>query len=189
MSQIDEVDTTVVVPDGGTVLLGDPVPKAKPPVKQEVETPEGGKSLLGGTVKAKPPVKQEVLTPEEAVKMAGNATKPAVEFKVEFVTKAIQVKASGEKDAAWVHGHSPNDVCLGTLIAADDPLRKTRFVAILTEKAIKQFNKAGINDLEKHFKGKTVRVIGLLVPHFRNRGSLREVEVVLDDMSQLEVVK
>ena len=149
-------------------------------------------------VKEAPAEKPKVLTPEEAVKIAGdselakkfNAAKPAVEFKVEFVTKALQVKASGEKDAAWVHGHSPNDVCLGTVVAADDPLRKTRFVAILTEKAIKQLNKAGINDLEKHFIGKTVRVSGLLARRdYDGEGSIPEVEVVLDDLSQLEVVK
>jgi hypothetical protein len=139
-----------------------------------------------------------VSTPAEAIKIAGdseltkkfNATKPAVEFKVEFVTKAIQIKASVEKDAAWVHGHSPNDVCLGTVVTADDPQRKTRFVAILTEKAIKQLNKAGIDDLESHFKGKTVRVTGLLSRHdYRGYGAIPEVEIVLDDMSQLEVMQ
>jgi hypothetical protein len=102
----------------------------------------------------------------------------------------IQVKASGEKDADWVHGHSPNDVCLGTVVAADDPRRKTRFVAILTEKAIKQFNTVGITDLEKHFNGKTVRVTGPISRHaYDGEGSPDEVEIVLDDMSQLEVVK
>ena len=71
--------------------------------------------------KEAPPGKQKVLTPEEAIKVTGdsklarefNESKSAVEFKVQFVTKAIPVKASSEKDAAWVHGHSPDDVCLG----------------------------------------------------------------------------
>lgn len=63
-------------------------------------------------------------------------------------------------------------------------------MAILTEKAIKQLNKAGINDLEKHFIGKTVRVSGLLARRdYDGEGSIPEVEVVLDDLSQLEVVK
>ncbi len=151
------------------------------------------------------PVKQKVLTPAEAIKVAGdgklarefNESNSAVEFKVEFVTKAIQVKASGEKDAAWGHGHSPDDICLGTLvptspIKSDDPLSRNhiRFVATLTEKAIKQFNKAGITDLEKHFKGKTVRVTGTISWNaYDGLGSADEVEIVLDDMSQLEVVK
>ncbi len=56
--------------------------------------------------------------------------------------------------------------------------------------AFKQFNKADIDDLEKHFKGKIVRVIGLLARHdYRGKGSIPEVEIVLDDMSQIEVVK
>jgi hypothetical protein len=66
-----------------------------------------------------------------------------------------------------VHGHSPDDVCLGTLvpsspIKAEGPLGRnhTRFVATLTAKAIKQLNKVGINNIEKRFKGKTVRVTG-----------------------------
>lgn len=112
----------------------------------------------------------KVLTPEEAIIIAGdskltkefNENKPAVEFKVQFVAIAILVQASGGRGAAWFHGHSPDDLCLGTLVPAspikvDDPLNKnqTRFVAILTAMAIKQFNKAGINDMEKHFKDKT----------------------------------
>ena len=127
-----------------------------------------------------------------------NENKPAVEFKVQFVTKAILVQdADAKKDAGWVHGHSPDDVCLGTLvpsspIKAEGPLSRnhTRFVATLTAKAIKQLNKAGINDIEKHFKGKTVRVTGPISRHdYRGFGTPPEVEIVIDDLSQLEVVK
>ena len=174
-------------------------PKASP--KQE---PGTGKLEL--EVKEAPAEKQKVLTPEEAIKMASdsklttefNKNKPAVEFKVQFVTKAILVKAAGDKkDAGWVHGHSPDDVSLGLLVPfsptiAKDPLRRnhTRFVATLTEKAIKQLSKAGINDMEKHFKGKTVRVTGPISRHdYRGRGTAPEVEIVIDDLSQLEVVK
>jgi hypothetical protein len=145
-----------------------------------------------------------VSTPAEAVKMAGdseltkkfNVTKPTVEFKVEFVTKAIQVKASGEKESAWANGHSPDDVCLGLLVpntpsAAIDLVKRdhVRFVATLTAKVIGQLNKVGITDLEKHFKGKTVRVTGPISRHaYDGFGSPDEVEIVLDDMSQLEAL-
>ena len=156
-------------------------------------------------VKEATPGKQKILTPEEAIKMAGdsklarefNENKPAVEFKVQFVTKAILVKTDGKKDADWAPGHSPADVCLGTLvpslpIKAGDPLGRnhTRFVATLTAKAIKQLNKAGINDLEKHFKGKTVRVTGpISIGHYDGFGTPPEVEIMIDDLNQFEVVK
>jgi hypothetical protein len=156
-------------------------------------------------VKDAPAEKQKVVTPEEAIKMASdskltrefNESKPAVEFTVRFVNKAILVKAASDKDAGWVHGHSPDDVCLGTLvpsspIKAEDPLKRnhTRFVATLTAKAIKQLNKAGINDFEKHFKGKTVRVTGPVSrSDYDGWGTPPEVEIVIDDLSQLEVVK
>jgi hypothetical protein len=63
-------------------------------------------------------------------------------------------------------------------------------VATLTSKSIKQLNKAGIDDLEKHFKGKTVRVSGPISRHdYSGFGTPPEVVIVIDDMSQLEVVK
>jgi RNA polymerase sigma factor (sigma-70 family) len=157
-------------------------------------------------VKDAPAEKQKVLTPEEAIKVASdsklatafNENKPAVEFKVQFVTKAILVKAAGDKkDAGWDHGHSPDDVCLGTLVPSspikgEDPLgrKHTRFVATLTAKAVTQLNKAGVNDFEKHFKGTTVRVTGPISrSDYDGWGTPPEVEIVIDDLSQLEVVK
>ena len=77
-------------------------------------------------------------------------------------------------------------------IKAEDPLSRnhTRFVATLTAKAIKQLNKAGINDFAKHFKGKTVRVTGTISRNaYDGLGTPPEVEIVIDDLSQLEVVK
>ncbi len=108
------------------------------------------------------------------------------------------MKAAGDKkDAGWVHGHSPDDDCLGTLvpsssIKAEDPLSRnhTRFVATLTAKAIKQLKKAGINDMEKHFKGKTIRATGLIARReYDGLGTPSEVEIVIDDLSHIEVVK
>ncbi len=174
----------------------------------EVRVGSPGMALITGKleleVKEAPPEKQKVLTPEEAIKVAGdsklarefNESKSAVEFKLQFVTKAIPVKVSSEKDAAWVHGHSPDDVCLGLLVpsspvVADDLLNRnyTRFVATLTGKVIGQLNKAGINDMEKHFKGKTIRVAGTISRReYDGLGTPSEVEIVVDELSQLEVV-
>jgi hypothetical protein len=180
--------------DGAAEQFENPVDKPKASPKQE---PGTGKLEL--EVKEAPAEKQKVLTPEEAIRMARdskltrefNESKPAVEFKVQFVTKAILVKTDAKKDAGWVHGHSPDDVCLGTLVKAEDPLSRnhTRIVATLTAKAIKQLNKAGINDFEKHFKGKTVRVTGPISwSAYDGLGTAPEVEIVIDDLSQLEVV-
>ena len=168
------------------------------------EAPAPALSLPGVPTGLAPAKKQKVLTPEEAIKIAGdsklakefNENKPAVEFKVQFVTKSILIQAAGDKkDAGWVHGHSPDDVCLGMLVypmKAGEPgnSNHTRVVAILTTKAIKQFNKAGIDDMEKHFKGATVRVTGPISKQdYRGKGSAPEVEIVIDDLSQIEVVK
>lgn len=155
-------------------------------------------------VKDAPPGKQKVLTPEEAVKVAGdsklerefNESKSAVEFKVQFVARAILVKASGGKDAAWVHGHSPDDVCLGILVpkspvVADDPLKRDhiRFVATLTGKVIGQLQKAGIKDLEKHYQGRSIQVTGEISRHeYDGLRTPSEVEIVIDDLGQLAIM-
>jgi len=63
-------------------------------------------------------------------------------------------------------------------------------VATLTAKAITQLDKAGITDFEKHFKGKTVRVTGpISMGDYDGWGTPPEVEIVIDDLSQLEVAK
>jgi hypothetical protein len=156
-------------------------------------------------VKEAPAGKQKTITPDEAIRIPSdskltrefNERRPAVEFKVQFVSKAILVKASGDKDAGWAHGHSPADVCLGALVPSlpvktENSLRRnhTRFVATLTATAITQLNKAGVNDIEKHFNGKTVRVTGPISRNdYRGYGTPPEVEVVIDDLSQLDVMK
>jgi hypothetical protein len=189
---------------GGGLALGQAEGTGQPVAGKEVQQPAAEKTVEPAAKEA-PAEKQKVLTPEEAVKVASdskltrefNENKPAVEFKVQFVTKAILVKTDAKKDAGWVHGHSPDDVCLGTLvpsapIKAEDPLSRnhTRFVATLTAKATKQLNKAGIDDIEKHFNGKTVRVTGPVSRRdYRGYGTPPEVEIVIDDLSQLEVVK
>ena len=45
-------------------------------------------------------------------------------------------------------------------------------------------------DMEKHFKGKTVRVTGSIVRwDYDGYGTPSQVEIVVNDLSQLEVVK
>ncbi|HEX4610839.1 MAG TPA: sigma-70 family RNA polymerase sigma factor, partial [Urbifossiella sp.] len=173
--------SSVVAIAGGSLAVGQSEGTGKPMAgKGAKQSSSGGITLdpvlskpatgkLVPEVKAAPAGKQIILTPEEAIKMASdsklttdfNESKPAVEFKVQFVTKAILVKAGDKKDAGWVHGHSPDDIYLGlrvplTPVIAADPLGRdhTRFVATLTAKAIAQLHKAGVDDLEKHFKGR-----------------------------------
>jgi plasmid replication initiation protein len=147
-------------------------------------------------VKEAPPEKQKVLTPEEAIKVAGdsrlarefNATQPPVEFKVEFVTKAILVKAvPTEGGSEWEKGHGPGDVGLRAKSPADR--KQARFLAVLTTNAISQLNKAGITDIEKQFRGRTIRVRGAISwCAYDGLGTPPEVEVVVDDLSHLEVI-
>jgi hypothetical protein len=131
------------------------------------------------------PENKRVLTPDEAIRMAEDSD-VTVEFKVVFVAKANLIKSDDKKDAGWASGHGPGDICLRPQNPAD---RKARFSAILTEKTIKQFNGAGVQDIEKHFKGKTVRVTGRIKRiHYDGYGTPVEVEVVIDDLSRIEVV-
>ncbi len=127
-----------------------------------------------------------VLTPDEAMRLA-DGKKATVEFKVEYVTKSILVKTDGGKDAGWVTGHGPDDMRL----RPKAPKEKVNaiFEAILTEKAIKQLNRAGITDVERHFQSKTVRVTGKISwGHYDGLGTPPVAEVVVNDLSQLEVV-
>jgi uncharacterized protein (TIGR03067 family) len=147
-------------------------------------------------VKEAPPEKQKVLTPEEAVKAAGdsrlarefNAKQPPVEFKVEFVSKAILVKAAPKEGGSeWEKGHGPGDVALRAKTPADS--KQARFLALLTTDAINQLNKAGIQDIERHLRGKTIRVRGAISwCAYDGLGTPPEVEIVVDDLSRLEVV-
>jgi len=137
-------------------------------------------------VKAAPAGKQKVLTPEEATRMT-EGSKLIAEFKVESVTRAVLIKSAAKKEG-WATGHGPDDWCLRPGYPKD--MARARFLAILTPNALTQLNKAGIRDIEKHFSGKTVRVTGPIVKQdYRGRGTPLEVEIVIDDLSQLEVVK
>lgn len=101
-----------------------------------------------------------------------NATRSAVEFKVESVTKSILVKASTEKDAGWAHGHSPEDLCL----CPPCPITKeqARFVAIRTGDTIRQLDRAGTKDIDKHFEEGP----------FESRGTYRGSIIMAKGLSQ-----
>lgn len=144
-------------------------------------------------IKADPPpaaAKNDVLTPEEAMRLAGGK-KATVEFKVEYVGKSILVKTDGGKDAGWATGHGPDDMCLRpkAFLKAPEERVKVRFEAILTEKAITQLKRAGVTDVGKHFQSKTVRVTGQTSwSAYDGFGTPDVVEVIVNDLSQLEVV-
>ena len=170
-----------------------------PAVGQLVEMPAGIERLAQGRMAGQKPTKamtagrpldaapenKRVLTPDEAIRME-EGSDVTVEFKVQFVAKATLIKSDDKKDAGWVSGHGPADICLRPENPAD---RKARFSAILTEKNIKQFNKSGVQDMEKHFAGKTVRVTGRTKKiSYRGYGTPMEVEIVIDELSRIEVV-
>jgi hypothetical protein len=111
-----------------------------------------------------------------------------VEFKVEFVTKSTLVKAvPKEGGPEWDKGHGPGDICLRAKPPEDK--KNARFLAVLTADAIGQLNKAGVKDIEKHFRGKTIHVRGAISwCAYDGLGTPPEVEVVVDDLSHVEVV-
>jgi RNA polymerase sigma factor (sigma-70 family) len=172
------------------------VQAAEPPNDSEkvLEAPKPTEKLVPAAAKpaekTSPKVARKepvVLTPAEAMQSA-DGKKATVEFKVEYVTKSILVKTDGGKDAGWKTGHGPDDVSLRPL-----PLnwkgRRAIFEAILTDRAIKQLNLEKIADVAKHCKSKTVRVTGQFSwSRYSGYRTPPVLEVVVDDMSQLEVV-
>ena len=159
------------------------------PVVGEVRLGAPGMTLTTGKldleVQEVPAEQQKPLTPEEATRMK-EGSKLTVEFKVESVTKAVLIKSEAKQEG-WIAGHGPDDRCLRPEYPKDK--MKARFLSILTPNAIGQLNKAGIRDIEKHFSGKTVRVTGSIVRwDYDGYGTASEVEIVVNDLSQLEVV-
>ncbi len=133
------------------------------------------------------PDKKNVLTPEDVVRQKMDMNKATVEFKVEYVSKSILVKMAGGEDAAWDIGHGPDDLRLRP--KAPQEKKTAVFEAILTDHAIKQLKRAGITDVAKHLKSKTVRVTGkILWAHYSGYGTPPVAEVVINDLSQFEVV-
>ena len=159
------------------------VVEAPKPTEKVVPAPAAPAEKTTPKVAKKEPV---VLTPAEAMKSA-DGKKATVEFKVEYVTKSILVQTDNGKDAGWVTGHGPDDMRLRP--KAPEEKVKAVFEAILTEKAIKQLNRAGITDVAKHLQSKTVRVTGTIsLGRYDGYGTPTVYEVVVNDLSQLEVV-
>jgi hypothetical protein len=175
---------------GGALAVGQVVEKPARIEKPMDQPPIAEQKPTNPVTQKKPmdtaPEKKQVLKPDEAIRMAEDS-KVTVEFKVQFVTKAVLVKSDDKKVAGWVNGHGPGDICLRPQAPTDR--KQARFLAILTEKAIKQFNKVGIQDIAKHFSGKIVRVTGRITRiDYDGLATPSEIELVIDDLSQLEVV-
>ncbi|QVL34026.1 sigma-70 family RNA polymerase sigma factor [Telmatocola sphagniphila] len=141
--------------------------------------------------------KTKCLTPEDAIRAASDPTRmkefnksqPPVEFQVESVTRTNEKLFNQARDeAVFEKGRGLEDVGLRSKAPIDGIMQ--RFGAVLTAKAVRQFNRAGIQNIEKHFEGKTIRVTGSISKHDDNiYGHLVEYEIVIDDLNQLEVVK
>ena len=148
-------------------------------------------------VQEAPKEPQKVLTPQDAIRIANDAqltkqfnkTQPPVEFRIDLVEKSVQNSVlQVPKDAVWVKGHGPDDVRLVAPPPADGA--QVRFAAILTADVIKRLNRAGVTDLVKHFKGKTIRVVGALSKCDHHLyGTPAKVDVLVDDLDKLEVMK
>jgi RNA polymerase sigma factor (sigma-70 family) len=154
-------------------------------IKSDPTLSKLGTGKLELEVQEAPAEKQRPLSSEEATRMT-EGSKLTVEFRVESVTRAVLIQ-SESKQEGWATGHGPDDRCLRPPYPKDKA--QARFLSILTPNAITQLNKAGIRDIEMHFNGKTVRVTGaIVIQDYRGRGTPREVEIVVNDLSQLEVV-
>jgi hypothetical protein len=157
------------------------VTDAKKPPQNELPKPKGEK--------------KKVYTPDEVMleqeKARGKAidgTKSnivTVEFNVQAVTKPTEIKMTTEKDSPYVVGHGPDDRCLHP--QTPRKFEEKQFTAILTSKAGKQLNGIGIQDVGKHFMGKTIRVSGRINQH-NYSGDDPPVEthydLVIEDVSQ-----
>jgi hypothetical protein len=143
--------------------------------------------------------KKKVYTPDEAMRATEDAIrtkkydtksqKLTVEFKVQATTKPTEIKVTPEKDSPWAIGHSPDDLSLHP--QPPKKFQEEQFTVILTPKVVKQLNRIGIQDVGKHFAGKTIRVSGPInqqnysgdeppiAPHY---------DLVIEDVSQFETV-
>jgi RNA polymerase sigma factor (sigma-70 family) len=143
--------------------------------------------------------KKKVYTPDEVMleqeKARGKAIDGSkssivtVEFKVQAVTKPTEIKLTTENASPYVVGHSPDDLSLHP-----QPPRKfeeKQFTAILTSKVVKQLQVVGIQDVGKHFVGRTIRISGRIRQH-NYSGDEPPIEthydLVIEDVSQFETV-
>jgi RNA polymerase sigma factor (sigma-70 family) len=144
------------------------------------------------------PEKKKVYTPDEVMLVEekargrandGKAKIVTVEFKVQAVTKPTEIKLTTEKDSPWVVGHGPDDLSLHP--QPPKKFEERQFTVILTPTVVKQLNRVGIQDVGKHFAGKTIRVSGQVRQH-NYSGDDPPIEthydLVVEDVSQFETV-
>jgi RNA polymerase sigma factor (sigma-70 family) len=185
------------VPGVGEVRLGSPgmtltTGRLELEVKEPEKPPQTG--LPNPKVE-----KKKVYTPNEVMleqeKARGKAIDGSksnlvtVEFKVQSVTKPTEIKLTPEKDSPWAIGHSPDDLSL--LPPSPKKFQEKQFTAILTPTVVKQLNRVGIQDVDKHFMGKTIRISGRINQH-NYSGDDPWIEphydLVIEDVSQFETV-
>jgi RNA polymerase sigma factor (sigma-70 family) len=143
--------------------------------------------------------KKKVYTPEEVMLekeqergKANNGSKSmivTVEFKVQAVTKPTEIKLTPAKDSPYTVGHGPYDMSLHP--QAPKKFEERQFTVILTPKVVKQLIAVGIQDVSKHFMGKTIRVSGRINQH-NYSGDDPPIEphydLVIEDIGQFEAV-
>jgi hypothetical protein len=166
--------------------------------KLELEVKEPAKPPQTGLPKPKVE-KKKVYTPDEVMleqeKARGQAIDGSksnivtVEFKVQAVTKPTEIKVNTERDSPYVVGHGPDDMCLHPQLPRK--FEEKQFTAILTSKVVKQLQVVGIQDVGKHFVGRTIRISGQIRQH-NYSGDEPPIEthydLVIEDLSQLEKV-
>jgi RNA polymerase sigma factor (sigma-70 family) len=113
----------------------------------------------------------------------------AVQFKVRLVQPSAQIRKGPEHDADWVVGHGRDDLALHPQGRLDHT--RDQFAVLLTAKAMQQLTRLGIKDVGKHLQGRSIRVTGPItsfLPITDEPICGRQFEIVVTDLSQLEVV-
>jgi hypothetical protein len=104
------------------------------------------------------------------------------------VQGSIAIKSGNDKQV-WMKGHHPDDLALYQHDRVD--LKQAQFAIILGEAARRQLNKLGIEDISKHFMGKTVRATGQITRQWYTSPMMtgEHTELIIDDVSNIEVVR
>jgi RNA polymerase sigma factor (sigma-70 family) len=198
---LNKIMTTVIVTlalAGGVVIHGalaqrqseDKVPTAEKPM---VKPPTVAKNPMDAAVNPEPE-KKRVYSPEDVERMKIDPKSILiVQFRVNCALESSTVKL-GPKYDSWVCGHAPGDLALLPL-GVSNYGQKHFFCAILTANAIGQLKRLGIQDVRKHFEGKTLRVSGAIATFPFSWIQSNKIptdndfyELIIDDISQCEVV-
>ena len=182
-------------------LLDAQKPKAEPPAAPKSDPkpdtkPE--KSPIPEKQANAAPEEKRVYTPGEVMLVGGKATGKAndgkakivtVEFEVRAVTKPTEIESTTEEGPPWVVGHGPDDLSLHP--QPPKKFEEGQFAVIPTPTVEKQLDRIGIQDVGKHFVGKTIRISGQ-VRQQNYSGDEPPIgthyDLVIDDVSQFEAV-